>query len=314
MKHHPHFRRLLSGKSSERLAYGARVLNEGGLQSVPRLSFPGGALMGCSAGFVNVAKIKGTHNAMKTGMLAAESAYEAVHGKEGAGDLSSYERAFKTSWVYQDLKEVRNLRPSFNTALGIWGGIVYSGIDSLLLKGRTPWTFRHGDHGVGSLDSRHTEAASRHKPIEYPGFEPPLSTDLMTSVSLTGTNHAEDQPVHLRVATTAKYMNKKSPACGAGSEAVETCAEGKEVEEEEQRRREHVRINVEEYGGLLGRACPAGVYEYVESGLVINSQVRVIVAIAPIYLSSLHTELYPLQAVRRQGTDAGQYATFVTFL
>jgi len=129
----------------------------------------------------------------------------------------------------------------------------------------------------------------------------------MTSVSLTGTNHAEDQPVHLRVATTAKYMNKKSPACGAGSEAVETCAEGKEVEEEEQRRREHVRINVEEYGGLLGRACPAGVYEYVESGLVINSQVRVIVAIAPIYLSSLHTELYPLQAVRRQGTDAGHY-------
>jgi len=218
---------------------------------------------------------------MKTGMLAAESAYEAVHGKEGMGDLSSYEREFEASWVYQDLDEVRNLRPSFNTGLGIWGGIIYSGIDSLLLRGRTPWTFRHGDDGIGSLDSRQTEAASRHEPIEYPGFEPPLSTDLMTSVSLTGTNHAEDQPVHLRVATTAEYMSRK-PACGAGREAVETCAEGNEVEEEEQRRREHVRINAGEYGGLLGRACPAGVYEYVESGLVINSQVGAAVAAATV--------------------------------
>jgi electron-transferring-flavoprotein dehydrogenase len=146
LKHHPHFRNLLSG-SSERLAYAARILNEGGLQSVPRLHFPGGALIGCSAGFVNVAKIKGTHNAMKTGMLAAESAYAAVHSSESpsdsAPDLSSYETAYKNSWVYEDLHEVRNLRPSFNTRLGLWGGILYSGIDSLFLEGKIPWTFRH---------------------------------------------------------------------------------------------------------------------------------------------------------------------------
>lgn len=153
MKHHPYFRSLLSSPKSERLAYAARVLNEGGLQSVPKLNFPGGALIGCSAGFVNIAKIKGTHNAMKSGMLAAEAAYEAVHSSSSdaeateasspAADMSGYDKALRSSWVYEDLHEVRNLRPSFSTGLGIWGGIIYSGIDSLFLKGRTPWTFKH---------------------------------------------------------------------------------------------------------------------------------------------------------------------------
>jgi len=310
LKHHPHFRKLLSG-NSERLSYAARVLNEGGLQSVPKLHFPGGALIGCSAGFVNVAKIKGTHNAMKTGMLAAESAFTAVHSGEesseiqGAADLSSYDAAFGKSWVYEDLHEVRNLRPAFNTKLGLWGGIVYSGIDSLFLKGRTPWTFRHAPADVkeknrdstSSLDASHTEPASQHQPIDYPAFEPPLSTDLMTSVALTGTNHAEDQPVHLRVVKTRKYIEEldrvrsgdegANVAVGAGSKAVETCAkDSAQIEEEKNARCEHVRVNVEEYAGLLGRACPAGVYEYVDqedaevgSGegwkgkkLVINSQ------------------------------------------
>lgn len=133
------------------MGYGARVLNEGGLQSVPKLNFPGGALIGCSAGFVNIAKIKGTHNAMKTGMLAAEAAYDAIHSTksaetkdaEKATDLSAYDQSLHTSWVQKDLFEVRNLRPSFNTALGLWGGVAYSGIDTLFLKGRTPWTFKH---------------------------------------------------------------------------------------------------------------------------------------------------------------------------
>ncbi|KAF5345402.1 hypothetical protein D9756_010971 [Leucocoprinus leucothites] len=313
LKHHPYFRKLLSGKS-ERLSYAARVLNEGGLQSVPRLHFPGGALIGCSAGFVNLAKIKGTHNAMKTGMLAAESAFAAIHPSDTASselstaDLSSYETAFKNSWVYEDLHEVRNMRPSFNTKLGLWGGIAYSGIDSLFLGGQTPWTFRHTPAGVkeknqdstSSLDASHTEPASWHQPIDYPPFQPPLSTDLMTSVSLTGTNHAEDQPVHLRVVKTRKYVQEldraragdenANLALGAGSSAVETCAKGEaasgEVEEEKKVRSEHVRVNDGMYAGLLGRACPAGVYEYVEqegkeaeSGegwqgkkLVINSQ------------------------------------------
>lgn len=262
MKHHPWFRDLLSGNST-RLAYGGRTLNEGGYQSIPKLSFPGGALIGCSAGFVNVPKIKGTHNAMKTGMLAADTAFESITEEkvteEGTTDMSGYEEAFKSSWVHKELWEVRNIRPSFNTKLGIWGGVMYSGVDTLLVKGRVPWTFKHR----GS-DAAQTGRAQNFKPIDYPPFESPLSTDLMTSVSLTGTNHAEDQPIHLLV------------------------REPEESSEETLRRTEHVKRNVEEFAGLLGRACPAGVYEYVDvdggsnagdgswngKKLVINSQVR----------------------------------------
>ncbi len=147
---------------AERIAYGGRTLNEGGLQSIPKLHFPGGALIGCSAGFLNVPKIKGTHNAMKSGMLAAESAFAAiaeVPEEEGEYtgqplDMASYEQGVKSSWIWKELKEVRNIRPSFNTSLGIWGGIAYSGVDSLLLKGRVPWTF----HQTTS-DASHTKPA-----------------------------------------------------------------------------------------------------------------------------------------------------------
>ncbi|KAF8627153.1 hypothetical protein AX17_006370 [Amanita inopinata Kibby_2008] len=302
MKHHPYFRDLLSS-SAERLAYGARVLTEGGLQSIPKLNFPGGALIGCAAGFVNIAKIKGTHNAMKSGMLAAEAAYDAIFNdkKEGTpADLTAYDKALRESWVWKELHEVRNLRPSFNTGFGLWGGIFYSGMDSLLLKGRVPWTFKHHPDGNApfkngnTLDASHTEPARMHKPIEYPPFEPPLSTDLMTSITLTGTNHAEDQPVHLRVVETTTYAEalegkQNIPvSVGAGVSAVAEMKSGEEdagevVGEERQRRKEHVRMNVGEYAGLLGRACPAGVYEYIEDEnaeadgwagkkLVINSQ------------------------------------------
>ncbi|KLO12518.1 hypothetical protein SCHPADRAFT_829413 [Schizopora paradoxa] len=234
MKLHPYFTKLLSG--GERLAYGARVLNEGGLQSVPRLNFPGGALIGCSAGFVNIAKIKGTHNAMKSGMLAAESAYAALEtsGTEEEGkpaDMSSYDTTLRNSWVWEDLKEVRNIRHSFNTSLGIWGGIAYSGFDSLFLKGRTPWTFRNTSR---KIDAKHTKRSSDFEPIKYPAPQPPLTTDILTSVALTATNHTEDQPVHLRL------------------------PEGTAA------RTSHVKTNVTEYAALLGRACPAQVYEYVE--------------------------------------------------
>jgi len=173
--------------------------------------------------------------------------------------MSKYEEAFKSSWVHKELWQVRNVRPSFNTKLGIWGGIMYSGMDTLLVKGRVSWTFKHR----GS-DAAQTGRAQDFKPIDYPPFEPPLSTDLMTSVSLTGTNHAEDQPIHLLV---------RKP---------------EEPIEEAGKRTEHVKRNVEEFAGLLGRACPAGVYEYVNldggssagdgswdgKKLVINSQVR----------------------------------------
>jgi electron-transferring-flavoprotein dehydrogenase len=218
-------------------------------------------LIGCSAGFLNVAKIKGTHNAMKSGMLAADAAFDVITSLPGVlttpADMSAYSTALKNSWVHSELHEVRNLRPSFNTALGMFGGIAYSGIDSLILKGRTPWTFRNRKK---LTDAQHTQNAARCKPIEYPPPVPPLSTDLLTALALTGTNHAEDQLVHLRVVGPAGK-------------------EGPEV------RREHVKRNVKEYAGLLGRACPAAVYEYVDEAdeqdqeafggkkLVINSQV-----------------------------------------
>ncbi|KAG8215938.1 hypothetical protein J3R82DRAFT_7912 [Butyriboletus roseoflavus] len=249
MKHHPYFAKLLSG-SSTRIAYGARSLNEGGLQSVPKLHFPGGALIGCSAGFVNIAKIKGTHNAMKTGMLAAEAAADVLTDSASSGadtgapsDMSKYDAAVRSSWVWSDLNEVRNLRASFNTSLGIWGGIAYSGVDSLFLKGRTPWTFRNMTR---RLDAAHTLTASHFNPIDYPPPQPPLSTDLLTSLTLTGTNHAEDQPVHLRVR--------------------------KDGVEDVSLRKEHVHQNVGEYAGLLQRACPAGVYEYIEDETASNEE------------------------------------------
>ncbi|KAI0355284.1 FAD/NAD(P)-binding domain-containing protein [Trametes cingulata] len=264
MKHHPYFRDLLSGDAT-RIAYGARVLNEGGLQSVPKLNFPGGALIGCSAGFVNVPKIKGTHNAMKSGMLAAEAAFDVVAAQtsespseEEVADMSAYETSLRNSWVYEDLYEVRNVRPSFNTPLGVIGGVLYSGIDTLLLRGRTPWTFRNK---LGMSDAAHTKRASECKPIEYPPFEPPLSTDLLTSVTLTGTNHAEDQPVHLRV---RRYLTKGEDAGAEGEKAEKGLATERWFEDADVRR-EHVRVNVGEYAGLLGRGCPAQVYEYVDA-------------------------------------------------
>ena len=150
LKHHPAFAELLEG--GECIAYGARALNEGGYQSIPKLTFPGGGLIGCTAGFLNVPKIKGTHTAMKSGMLAADETFEALKKlpedydqstAETPVDISSYETAFEESWIAKELKEVRNLRPSFHNPLGNWGGMAYSGLDSMFLKGRVPWTFHH---------------------------------------------------------------------------------------------------------------------------------------------------------------------------
>ncbi|CAE6469145.1 unnamed protein product [Rhizoctonia solani] len=207
LKHHPYFASLLEG--GERVAYAGRTLNEGGFQSIPKTDFAGGALIGCSAGFVNVPKIKGSHTAMKSGMLAAEAAYEEVvkGDEEGeiqaatpsispfttkAGNMSAYTSALTQSWVWSELKAVRNVRPSFATPLGIWGGIAWSGLDTLLLRGKVPWTW-----GFGGTDAQHTKKA--------------------------------------RQAAKARH--------------------------------EHVKTNVSEYAGLLGRACPAGVYEYVDGGI-----------------------------------------------
>lgn len=231
MKHHPFFKDLLEG--GECLAYGARTLNEGGYQSIPKLTFPGGALVGCAAGFLNVPKIKGTHNAMKSGMLAAESIVEALGKRKESGseeqlELSDYREKLDNSYVMKELYEVRNLRPSFHGPLGFWGGLLYSGLDSMILKGRVPWTFHHPGE-----DYAQTKPAAQCEPIEYPKPDGKLSFDILTSVSRTGTNHAEDQPVHL-VVKDGDYKG-------------------------------HVERNVGTFDGPLGRCCPAGVYEYVEA-------------------------------------------------
>lgn len=255
MKHHPFFAQLLEG--GECLAYGARTLNEGGYQSIPKLNFPGGALIGCSAGFLNVPKIKGTHNAMKSGMVAAETYYEAWKKRQESGseeeeviDLVDYRKNLDETYVIKELKEVRNLRPSFHNPLGLYGGIIYSGIDSLFLKGRTPWTLHHAGE-----DYDQTKPASECQPIDYPKPDGKLSFDILTSVARTGTNHAEDSPPHLVV--------RNNDWKGHTERAVGT------------------------YAGLLGRACPASVYEYVDKEdaggkedalgkkLVINAQVSI---------------------------------------
>ncbi|XP_024939640.1 electron transfer flavoprotein-ubiquinone oxidoreductase, mitochondrial isoform X3 [Cephus cinctus] len=194
-KHHPSITSTLKG--GKRIAYGARALIEGGFQSLPKLQFPGGCLVGCSAGFLNTAKIKGTHNAMKSGMLAAESAIDAIIDAETNASLTkglepkTYTEKIQNSWIYKELKSVRNIRPSFHTSMGLYGGMIYSGF-SMLLGGREPWTLSHGGPDYSKL-----KPAAEVKPIEYPKPDNEISFDLLSSVALTGTNHEGDQPPHL---------------------------------------------------------------------------------------------------------------------
>ena len=189
-KTHPAIRPMLEG--GKRIAYGARALNEGGLQSIPKLVVPGSALIGCAAGFLNVPKIKGSHTAMKTGMLAAEAAFAALKGgDEGYGTLEAYPKAFRESWVYEELHKARNFRPAFSR-WGLLPALMYGAFDMKLMGGRVPWTLhhRHEDH------TRLKPAASMPK-IDYPKPDGVITFDRNSSVYLSGTNHEEDQPVHL---------------------------------------------------------------------------------------------------------------------
>ncbi|MBI1276082.1 FAD-binding protein [bacterium] len=188
-KTHPSIQAMLQG--GRRVSYGARALNEGGWQSVPGLAFAGGALIGCSAGFVNVPKIKGTHTAMKTGMLAAEAAYQALGETTPPVVLSAYGEAVQKSWVAEELKAVRNIRPAFR--FGLWLGLGYAALEQYIFRGRMPWTFKnHADHTA-------LKKAVECKPIDYPVPDGQVSFDLTSSVYLSNTNHEEDQPVHLRL-------------------------------------------------------------------------------------------------------------------
>jgi electron-transferring-flavoprotein dehydrogenase len=228
LKHHPEMARHLEG--GERISYGARAITEGGWQSIPKLTFPGGALMGCSAGFVNVPRIKGSHNAVKTGMMAGEAAFEAVaEGRQG-DDLKAYSAAFEGSWVARELKKVRNAKPlwsRFGTTLGIaltgfdlWVNTLFGGFSFF-------GTLRHG-----KTDAKSLEPASRHKKIVYPKPDGVLSFDRLTSVAFSFTNHEENQPAHLKLL---------DPGLQATSE-----------------------LGV--YAGPSSRYCPAGVYEWIEQG------------------------------------------------
>ncbi|KAI9882383.1 MAG: hypothetical protein M1823_005869 [Watsoniomyces obsoletus] len=224
MKHHPLYRSVIEGGKC--IAYGARALNEGGFQSIPKVAFPGGALIGDTAGFLNVPKIKGTHTAMRSGMLAAEASYAAItSGDASTIFLYDYEDRLRASSIWRELKEVRNMRPSFHTPLGLYGGILYSGLEAFVLRGKAPWTLKH--HGADHTSTRPADASRK---IEYPKPDGQISFDILTSVSRTGTNHEEDQPVHLQVRDL----------------------------------QEHAQLDWPRYRGIENRFCPAGVYEYFE--------------------------------------------------
>ena len=234
-KQHPEIRKILEG--GRRVSYGARAINEGGWQSVPKLYFPGGALIGCSAGFVNVPRIKGTHTAMKSGMLAAEAAFEAIQAGRETDELVSYEETLRSSWIAEELTKVRNVEPMV-AKFGGTVGTLLAGIDMWMrqLKIGLPFTMKH------HRDSDTLIRKDLVRPIAYPKPDGVISFDRLSSVFLSNTNHEEDQPIHL----TLKDANIP------------------------------VEVNLKDYDGPEQRYCPAGVYEFVEEGgqarLQINAQ------------------------------------------
>ncbi len=233
-KTHPAMRGHFEG--GRRISYGARALSEGGLQSIPKLTFPGGALIGDTAGFLNVPKIKGTHAAMKSGMLAAEAVADALANGRPAEPVSYAER-FQSSWLHAELHGARNIRPAF-ARLGLYGGIAYSAMDTFLLRGRAPWTFHHAH-----ADHEGLHAAASSERIAYPKPDGQLTFDRLSSVFISNTNHAEDQPVHLKLKEPSRWQG----------------------------------VNWQQFASPESRYCPAGVYEAVgvEEGqprLQINAQ------------------------------------------
>ena len=186
-KTHPKVRDVFEG--GRRVSYGARALNEGGFQSIPKLTFPGGCLVGCTAGFLNVPKIKGTHTSMKSGMLAAEAVFDAVTSEEAVVEPSSYGDKIASSWLWDELYRVRNIRPGFSR--GLWMGMLHAGLDTYLFRGKAPWTLHHHE------DHTALKPADQMPKIEYPKPDGVVSFDRNSSVYLSGTNHEENQPAHL---------------------------------------------------------------------------------------------------------------------
>lgn len=233
-KQHPSVRPLLEG--GRRVAYGARALNEGGFQSIPELVFPGGLLIGCAAGFLNVPKIKGSHTAMKSGMLAADAVFDLLsrHENPGQAVASEYPERLKESWVWDELHRARNIRPAFHK--GMWVGLAYSALDTYLFRGKAPWTLHH------KPDHLQLKKAGEAPKIPYPKPDGTISFDRLSSVFLSNTNHEENQPAHLTL------KNASVP----------------------------IEINLKLYDAPEQRYCPAAVYEIVDEGgnprLQINAQ------------------------------------------
>ncbi|MDA0800569.1 MAG: electron transfer flavoprotein-ubiquinone oxidoreductase [Proteobacteria bacterium] len=192
-KNHPAVRDTFIG--GRRVSYGARALNEGGFQSVPKLTFPGGCLVGCTAGFLNVPKIKGTHTAMKSGMLAAEAIFESLETLQAGDEPASYASRLEDSWLWAELYKVRNIRPGF--AKGLWLGLAHAALDTYLFFGKAPWTLRH------HADHENLKLASDAPKIDYPKPDGIVSFDRNSSVFLSGTNHEENQPAHLTLKDTS---------------------------------------------------------------------------------------------------------------
>jgi len=213
-------------EGGRRVSYGARALNEGGFQSVPKLTFPGGCLVGCTAGFLNVPKIKGTHTAMKSGMTAAEAIFEALEAMSSGHEPVSYPEKLQQSWLWPELYKVRNIRPGFGK--GLWLGLAYAAIDTYLLRGRAPWTLKnHHDHSA-------LKKASEAPRIAYPKPDNVISFDRNSSVYLSGTNHEENQPSHLTLKDTsvpishnlALYDAPEQRYCPAGVYEIVTGDDG----------------------------------------------------------------------------------------
>jgi electron-transferring-flavoprotein dehydrogenase len=235
-KTHPAIRGTFEG--GKRISYGARAITEGGYQSVPKLSFPGGALIGCSAGFVNVPRIKGSHNAVLSGMLAADKLAMAIAAGRANDEITEIENEWRATPIGKDLKRVRNVKPlwsKFGTLIGIGLGGLDMWINQIF--GTSPFTLNHGKTDAASL-----EPASKHRKIEYPKPDSVLTFDRLSSVYLSNTNHEEDQPIHLQVKNAALQVKSE--------------------------------LGV--FGGPSTRYCPAGVYEWVEKDgnqvFVINAQ------------------------------------------
>jgi electron-transferring-flavoprotein dehydrogenase len=187
-KTHPAIRTFLEG--AKRVAYGARAISAGGLQSLPKLVFPGGALIGDDAGFLNASRIKGSHAAIKSGMLAAEAAFEALQGGRESDELTAYPDAFRSSWLHDELHRARNFKPIMSK--GLYTGTLMVGVDQVLFRGKAPWTLHHKHWDHETLKPK-----ERVEPIAYPKPDGVLTFDRLSSVFVSNTNHSEDQPAHL---------------------------------------------------------------------------------------------------------------------